>query len=101
MTVDLALYDCGPCDTDGPAVRDHLPATLTPEGRAFILTRLDHGERTYGAPLRIGWPEAIIEAVQEGADLVVYLRAANAPTDLIDRAAALHNDVLRWAQGAR
>ena len=101
MTVDLALHDCGPCDTDGPAVRDHLPATLTPEARDFILTRLDHGERTYGAPLRIGWPKAIIEAVQEAADLVAYLRAANAPTDLIDRAAALHNDVVRWAQGAR
>ncbi len=101
MTVDLARHDCGPCDTDGPAVRDHLPDSLTPEARAFILTRLDHGERTYGAPLRIGWPGAVIEAPQESADLCAYLRAANAPADLIDRAAALHNDVLRWAQGAR
>lgn len=99
--VDLALHNCGPCDTDGPAVRDHLPDGLTPEGRAFILTRLDHGERTYGAPLRIGWPKAIIEAPQESADLVAYLRAANAPAALIDRAAALHNDVVRWAQAAR
>jgi hypothetical protein len=33
--------------------------------------------------------------------LVAYLRAANAPTDLIDRAAALHNDVVHWAQAAR
>ena len=101
MTVALALADCGPCDTDGPAVRDHLPATLTPEGRAFILTRLDHGEAHYGAPLRIGWPGAVIESQQESADLTVYLRAANAPADLIDRAVALHNDVVRWAQAAR
>jgi hypothetical protein len=101
MTVDLALHDCGPCDTAGPAVRDHLPATLTAEGRDFILTRLDHGERTYGAPLRIGWPGAVIESPQESADLTVYLRAANAPPALIDRAAALHNDVVRWAQAAR
>ena len=99
--VDLALHDCGPCDTDGPAVRDHLPATLSPEGRALILTRLDHGERTYGAPLRIGWPGAVIESPQESADLTVYLRAANAPTDLIDRATTLHNDVVHWAQAAR
>jgi len=99
--VDLALHDCGPCLTPGPAVRNHLPATLTPEARAFILTRLDHGEAHYGAPLRIGWPGAAIEAPQESADLVAYLRAANAPDDLIDRAAALHNDVVRWAQAAR
>jgi hypothetical protein len=99
--VDLALHDCGPCDTDGPAVRDHLPDGLTPEARAFILTRLDSGEIEHGAVLRIGWTKAIIEAVQEGADLCAYLRAANAPTDLIDRAAALHNDVVRWAQATR
>ncbi len=101
MTVDLALHDCGPCLTPGPAVRDHLPDGLTPEAHAFILTRLDHGEAHYGAPLRIGWPGAVIEAPQESADLCAYLRAANAPADLIDRAAALHNDVLRWAQGTR
>ena len=35
------------------------------------------------------------------ADLCAYLRAANAPPALIDRAAALHNDVVRWAQVAR
>ena len=99
--VDLALHDCGPCDTDGPAVRDHLPEGLTPEARDVILSRLDSGEIEHGAPLRIGWPKAIIEAVQEAADLVAYLRAANAPADLIDRAAALHNDVVRWAQAAR
>ena len=99
--VDLALHDCGPCDTDGPTVRDRLPEGLTHEGRAFILTRLDHGEAHYGAPLRIGWPGALIEAPQESADLCAYLRAANAPPDLIDRAAALHNDVVRWAQAAR
>jgi hypothetical protein len=99
--VDLALHACGPCDTDGPAVRDHLPDGLTTEGRDFILTRLDHGEAHYGAPLRIGWPGAAIEAPQESADLCAYLRAANAPAALIDRAAALHNDVVRWAQGAR
>jgi hypothetical protein len=81
-------------------VRDHLPDSLTPEGRDFILTRLAHGEAYYGAPLRIGWPGAVIEAPQESADLCAYLRAANAPADLIDRAAALHNDVVRWAQGA-
>lgn len=99
--IDLALHDCGPCDTDGPAVRNHLPAGLTPEARDIILSRLDSGEIEHGAPLRIGWPKAPIEAVQEGADLCAYLRAANAPADLIASAVALHNDVVRWAQAAR
>lgn len=99
--VDIALHDCGPCDTDGPAVRDHLPATLTPEARDVILSRLDSGEIEHGAPLRIGWPGAVIESLQESADLCAYLRAANAPPALIDRAVALHNDVVRWAQAAR
>ena len=101
MTVNLVLHDCGPCDTNGPAVLDHLPDGLTLEARAFILTRLEHGEAHYGAPLRIGWPGAFIEAPQESADLCAYLRAANAPPALIARAVALHNDVVRWAQGTR
>ena len=68
----LALADCGPCSGTGALVRDHLPASLSPEARALILTRLEHGALTYGAPLRIGWAPAGIERLQELCDAVAY-----------------------------
>jgi hypothetical protein len=70
--VTLALADCGPCAGTGALVRDHLPADLSPEARAFILTRLAHGEAIYGAPLRVGWAPAGIERLQELCDAVAY-----------------------------
>lgn len=72
MTDALALADCGPCTGTGALVRDHLPSTLSPDARALILTRLEHGEATYGAPLRIGWGPAAIERLQELCDAVAY-----------------------------
>ena len=73
MSADtLALADCGPCSGTGAHVRDHLPPTLSPEARGLILTRLEHGEQTYGAPLRVGWRPAAIERVQELCDAVAY-----------------------------
>jgi hypothetical protein len=96
--IDRATRRCGPCVSGGEPVRDHLSDRLTPEARAFVLARLDRGEADYGTQLLIGWPGAIIEAPQESGDLWAYLRAANAPKALIDRAADLHNDVLTWAR---
>jgi hypothetical protein len=80
----LALADCGPCTGTGALVRDHLPPTLSPEARALILTRLEHGATTYGAPLRIGWGPAAIERLQELCDAVTYAVADPAcpPEDL-------------------
>ena len=72
MTATLALADCGPCAGTGALVRDHLPPSLSPEARGLILTRLEHGELTYGAPLRVGWRPAAIERVQELCDAVAY-----------------------------
>jgi hypothetical protein len=72
VTASLALADCGPCAGTGALVRDHLPSTLSPEARSLILTRLEHGATTYGAPLRIGWGPAAIERLQELCDAVAY-----------------------------
>ena len=68
----LALADCGPCSGTGALVRDHLPPTLSTDARALVLTRLEHGALTYGAPLRIGWAPAGIERLQELCDAVAY-----------------------------
>lgn len=75
MTATLALADCGPCSGTGALVRDNLPPTLSPDARALILTRLEHGEQTYGAPLRVGWAVALIELLQEILDAVAYASA--------------------------
>lgn len=71
----IALADCGPCLSDGPLVRDHLPPTLSPQARALCLTRLEHGAQVYGAPLRVGWAVALIELLQEILDAVAYAAA--------------------------
>jgi hypothetical protein len=89
MTVDLALHDCGPCLTAGPAVRDHLPPWLSPDVAAMMLRRMDRGAADYGADLVIGWEHALIEALQEALDLIIYLIAAGAPEGLIRDAAAM------------
>ncbi len=87
---DLATHDCGPCLTAGPAVRDHLPPWLSPEGRSFILARLDAGRARYGADLRIGWGPAPVELAQELADAVAYAVAGGLPEGLTrDLCAAL------------
>jgi hypothetical protein len=95
--VDLALHDCGPCDTAGAAVRDHLPEGLTPEGRAVILARLTVGRDRYGADLRIGWSPAPVELVQELADAVAYAVAAQAPPGLTRDLCAALDTALRLA----
>jgi hypothetical protein len=96
--VPLALHDCGPCDTAGPAVRDHLPPWLSPEGRAFILTRLDAGRARYGADLRIGWGPALVELAQELADAVAYAVAGGLPEGLTRDLCAALDTALRLAQ---
>jgi hypothetical protein len=95
---NLALHDCGPCDTDGPAVRDHLPATLTPEGRAVILARLTVGRDRYGADLRIGWSHAPVELAQELADAVAYAVAGGLPEGLTRDIVAAYEAALRLAR---
>ena len=97
MTLDLALHDCGPCDTDGPAVRDYLPPWLSPEGRAVILVRLDAGRDRYGADLTVGWPPAPVELVQELADAVNYAVAMGAPEGLTRNLCAALDTALRLA----
>jgi hypothetical protein len=98
VTVPLALHDCGPCDTDGPAVRDHLPPWLSPEARAFILARLDAGRSRYGADLRIGWPPAPVELAQELADAVAYAVAGGLPEGLTRDIVAAYEASLRLAR---
>lgn len=89
----VALRDCGP---SGPGARviDHLPATLSPDARAVCVARLAYGAEHYGAPLALGWEPAVVEAVQEAADLVHYLIAARARPELIECAAALLNAIM-------
>lgn len=93
---DLAHHDCGPCLTGADPVALHLPRSLSPVARDLVLARLRQGERTYGGPLRVGWPEASIEAVQEAADLVAYLVAGSAPVGLQLDAVAILEGALRW-----
>lgn len=75
-----ALTDCGPCDHGGLPVRTRLAVWWLPASlRAFCLERLAHGERHYGAPLRVGWAPAEVELRQELADAVAYAFAAGRP----------------------
>jgi len=98
VTLNLALHDCGPCLTPGPAVRDHLPPWLSPEGRAFILARLDAGRGRYGADLRIGWSPAPVELAQELADAVAYSVAGDLPEGLTRDLCAALDTALRLAR---
>lgn len=93
---DLAHHDCGPCLEGADPVRLHLPVQLSPTARDLVRARLRQGERTYGGPLRVGWPEASIEAVQEAADLVAYLVAGSAPKGLLSDAVWLLEGCLSW-----
>ena len=97
MTVDLALHDCGPCLTPGPAVRDCLPPWLSPEARAVILARLDVGRERYGADLTVGWAPAPVELVQELADAVAYAVAGGVPEGALRDLAAALDGALRRA----
>ncbi len=90
----LALRDCGPSGPGAP-VRDHLPAHLSADARAVCLARLAHGEALYGAPLAIGWEPAPVEAIQESADLVHYLVAAQAAPGRVRDAVELLNALMR------
>ena len=90
----LALRDCGPSGPGAP-VRDHLPAHLSADARAVCLARLAHGEALYGAPLAIGWEPAPVEAIQEAADLVHYLVAAQAAPGRVRDAVELLNSLMR------
>ena len=101
MTVDLALHDCGPCLTPGPAVRDHLPSWLSPDARSFILARLDAGRARYGADLRIGWGPAPVELAQELADAVAYAVAGGLPEGLTRDIVAAYEASLRLARSAQ
>jgi hypothetical protein len=98
----LALADCGPCTGTGALVRDHLPPTLSAEARALILTRLEHGATTYGAPLRIGWGPAAIERLQELCDAVAYAVAdPDCPAEDLAAIVSLTNRATRAAIQAR
>jgi hypothetical protein len=100
--VSLALADCGPCTGTGALVRDHLPANLSADARALILTRLEHGATTYGAPLRIGWAPAAIERLQELCDAVAYAVADPAcPPEDLAAIVSLCNRATRSAIQAR
>lgn len=90
----LALRDCGPSGPGAP-VRDHLPVHLSADARAVCLARLAHGEALYGAPLAIGWEPAPVEAIQEAADLVAYLVAAQAGDGRVRDACALLDALVR------
>jgi hypothetical protein len=96
--MSLALADCGPCSGTGALVRDHLPPTLSADARALILTRLEHGATTYGAPLRIGWGPAAIERLQELCDAVAYSVAdPTCPPEDLAAAVSLCNRATRHA----
>ena len=90
----IALRDCGPSGPGAP-VRDHLPVHLSADARAVCLARLAHGEALYGAPLAIGWEPAPVEAIQEAADLVHYLVAAQAAPGRVRDAVELLNALMR------
>lgn len=92
----LALRDCGPCLSDGPRVIDVLHIGLSDEARALTVIRLARGVEKYGHPLRVGYPGAGVEAVQEALDLVAYLTALGdaAPEGALDRAVALANIIV-------
>ena len=104
----IALADCGPCSGTGALVADNLPFNLSADARRMVLTRLEHGALTYGAPLRVGWAQALIERVQEAADLVAYCVAdptcppedRAAATSLLNRAVAQAIAADRAAIGA-
>ena len=97
----IALADCGPCSGTGALVREHLPASLSPEARALILTRLEHGATTYGAPLRIGWGPAAIERLQELCDAVAYAVAdPSCPPEDLAAVVSLCNRAARAAINA-
>ncbi len=100
--MSLALADCGPCAGTGALVSDHLPSTLSPDARALILTRLEHGATTYGAPLRIGWAPAAIERLQELCDAVAYAVAdPGCPPEDLAAIVSLTNRATRAAIQAR
>lgn len=92
----IALRDCGPCLSDGPRVIDVLPAGLSVDAHGMMVTRLARGVAKYGNPLRVGYPGAGVEAVQEALDLVAYLLALGdkAPAGALDRAVALANIIV-------
>lgn len=92
----LALRDCGPSGPGRP-VRDHLPPYLSTAARQVCLTRLNHGEDLYGAPLAVGWDRALIELIQELADAIVYAVAAGMPEGLIRDLCACLDTALRHA----
>jgi hypothetical protein len=98
--VSLATVDCGPCDSGGEAVVERI-GHLPPAVRAGLRERLDMGEQAYGEPLRMGWPDAPIEAGQEALDLVAYLLAGSAPADLQAAAVALAERVLNWRDAVK
>lgn len=95
----IALRDCGPCLTDGARVIDVLPAGLSVEAHGMLVTRLARGAAKYGHPLRVGYPGAGVEAVQECLDLVAYLTALGdaAPEGALDRAVGLANIIVHAA----
>jgi len=100
--VSLALADCGPCTGTGALVSDHLPANLSADARALILTRLEHGATTYGAPLRIGWAPAAIERLQELCDAVAYAVAdPTCPAEDLAAIVSLCNRAIRHAITSR
>ena len=78
-------------------MRDHLPPWLSPDGRAFILARLDAGRARYGADLRIGWGAAPVELAQELADAVAYAVAGGLPEGLTRDIVAAYEAALRLA----
>lgn len=92
----IALRDCGPCLSDGPRVIDVLPAGLSVDAHGMMVTRLARGVAKYGNPLRVGYPGAGVEALQEALDLVAYLLALGdkAPAGALDRAVALANIIV-------
>ena len=95
----IALRDCGPCLTDGPRVIDVLPVGLSVDAHGMMVTRLARGVEKYGNPLRVGYPGAGVEAVQEAADLVAYLLAMGdaAPAGALDKAVGLANIIVEAA----
>ena len=95
----IALRDCGPCLTEGPRVIDVLPAGLSVDAHGMLVTRLARGVEKYKNPLRVGYPGAWVEAVQEALDLVAYLLALGdkAPAGALDKAVALANIIVEAA----
>ena len=77
-------------------VIDVLPVGLSVDAHGMMVTRLARGVEKYGNPLRVGYPGAGVEAVQEALDLVAYLLALGdkAPAGALDRAVALANIIV-------